>query len=465
LSTCATDLWEKSWWDRWVDDQAVTGPATIRNESFPSPAYAWYVVGILYLAYTLSFIDRQILALVIGPIREDFQITDFQVSLIQGLAFAIFYTIMGIPLGRIADSHSRKGLIMAGVSLWSLMTVLSGLASNYWQLFLARMGVGVGEASLSPAAYSIISDSFPKDKRGFPINIYSAGIMCGAGLAYIFGGIAVQFAMSGGVQDIFILGNLEPWQISFVLVGIPGIPIVLLMATIREPARKELMSQTPEVSIRKTFRYIRKYRGAYGSQIVGTAFFVLTVYSIFSWVPTIFIRRFAWTQGQIGPWFGSIILIFGTVGLVIVGLLAQYLMRRGVKAPYSKLLLISQVLLIVPLSLMLAVDNPYWVLGCLAVSFLLLGSTAGLPPAILQAITPNEMRGQITAVYLFAVNLIGLAIGPSAVAAMTDFYFEDDLAVGLSLVTVTVIASVIGVVILGLGMRSYIRKLDEDASS
>jgi MFS family permease len=429
----------------------------------------------LYLAYTLSFIDRQILALVIEPIRQDFQITDFQVSLIQGLAFAVFYTIMGIPLGfytimgiplgRIADSHSRKSLVMAGVSLWSLMTVLSGLASNYWQLFLARMGVGVGEASLSPAAYSIISDSFPKDKRGFPINIYSAGIMCGAGLAYIFGGIAVQFAMTGGAQDVFVLGNLEPWQISFVLVGIPGIPIVLLMATIREPVRKELMSQSPEVSIRKTFRYIQKYRVAYGSQIVGTAFFVLTVYSIFSWVPTIFIRRFAWTQGQIGPWFGIIILVFGTAGLVVVGLLAQWLMRRGVKAPYSKLLLISQVLLIIPLLLMLAVDNPYWVLACLAVSFLFLGSTAGLPPAILQAITPNEMRGQITAVYLFAVNLIGLAIGPSAVAAMTDFYFKDDLAVGSSLVAVTVIASVIGVVILGLGMRSYIGKLDEDASS
>jgi MFS family permease len=125
----------------------------------------------------------------------------------------------------------------------------------------------------------------------------------------------------------------------------------------------------------------------------------------------------------------------------------------------------SQVLVIIPLSLMMVVESRYWILGCLAIVFLFLGSTAGLPPAILQAITPNEMRGQITAIYLFAVNLIGLAIGPSAVAAMTDFYFEDDLAVGLSLVTVTVIASVIGVVILGLGMGSYIRKLDEDASS
>jgi len=448
-----------------VSDQSIEGPAAIPNESYPSPAYAWYVVGVLYLAYTLSFIDRQILALVIEPIRQDFQITDFQVSLIQGLAFAVFYTIMGIPLGRIADSHSRKGLVMVGVSLWSLMTVLSGLASNYWQLFLARMGVGVGEASLSPAAYSIISDSFPKEKRGFPINIYAAGIMCGAGLAYIFGGIAVQYAMTGGAQDVFLLGNLEPWQISFVLVGLPGIPIVLLMTTIREPVRKELMSQTAEVSIRRTFRYIRKYWIAYGSQIIGTAFFVLTVYSIFSWVPTIFIRRFDWTQGQIGPWFGSIVLVFGTAGLVAAGLLAQWLMRRGVKAPYSKLLLISQVLVIIPLALMMAIDNPYWVLGCLAVTFLFLGSPGGLPPAILQAITPNEMRGQVIAVYLFVVNLIGLAIGPSAVAAMTDFFFKDDLAVGSSLVIVTVIASILGVVILGLGIRSYVRKLDEDAYS
>jgi MFS family permease len=192
---------------------------------------------------------------------------------------------------------------------------------------------------------------------------------------------------------------------------------------------------------------------------------VLTVYSIFSWVPTVFIRRFEWTQGQIGPWFGSIILVFGTAGLVVAGLLAQWLMRRGVKAPYSKLLLASQVLVIVPLSLMPAVDSPYWALACLAVAFLFLGSPAGLPPAILQAITPNEMRGQVIAVYLFVVNLIGLAIGPSAVAAMTDFYFKDDLAVGSSLVIVTIMSSIVGVVILGLGIRSYIRKLDEDASS
>ena len=433
----------------------------IPNQSYPSPGYSWYVVGVLYLAYTLSFIDRQILALVIGPVREDFQITDFQVSLVQGLAFAIFYTIMGIPLGRIADSHNRKGLIMVGVSLWSFMTVLCGLAANYWQLFLARVGVGVGEAALSPAAYSIISDSFPKEKRGLPINMYSAGILCGAGLAYIFGGIAVEFAMTGGAQDIFLLGSLKPWQVSFVLVGLPGIPIVLLMATIREPARKELMSQTAEVSIRQTFRYVRKYWKAYGSQIVGTSFFVLAIYSIFSWVPTMFIRQFGWSQGQIGPWFGSVILIAGTAGLLTVGLLAQWMTLRGVKAPYSKVLLGSQVLVIVPLALMLAIDSPYWTLGCLAAVFFFMAGPTGMPPAILQAVTPNEMRGQIVAIYLFVINLIGLAIGPSAVAAMTDFYFRDDMAVGISLSVVTVVASIIGVAIMAVGMKAYIRKWDE----
>ncbi len=444
-----------------MSDQPATGSPSAPTGSYPPSGYAWYVVGVLYLAYTLSFIDRQILALVIGPIRADFQITDFQVSLIQGLAFAIFYTIMGIPLGRIADSHNRKGLIMAGVSLWSLMTVLCGLASNYWQLFLARVGVGVGEAALSPAAYSIISDSFPKEKRGLPINMYSAGILCGAGLAYIFGGIAVQFAMTGGAQDIFLLGELAPWQIAFVLVGLPGLPIVLLMATVREPSRKELMSTTQDVSMRQTFRYIRKHWLAYGSQIIGTSFFVLTIYSIFSWVPTMFIRQYGWNQGQIGPWFGSVVLIFGTAGLATAGFLTQWLMRRGMKAPYSKILLISQILVIIPLALMLAFDSPYWALGCLALTFFFMGGPTGMPPAILQAITPNEMRGQIIAIYLFAISIIGLAIGPSAVAAMTDFYFKDDMSVGMSLTVVTVVASIIGVVILGSGMKAYIRRWDE----
>ncbi len=341
------------------------------------------------------------------------------------------------------------------------MTVLCGLASNYWQLFLARVGVGVGEAALSPAAYSIISDSFPKEKRGLPINMYSAGILCGAGLAYIFGGIAVQFAMTGGAQDIFLLGELAPWQIAFVLVGLPGLPIVLLMATVREPSRKELMSTTQNVSMRQTFRYIRKHWLAYGSQIIGTSFFVLTIYSIFSWVPTMFIRQYGWNQGQIGPWFGSVVLIFGTAGLATAGFLTQWLMRRGMKAPYSKILLISQILVIIPLALMLAFDSPYWALGCLALTFFFMGGPTGMPPAILQAITPNEMRGQIIAIYLFAISIIGLAIGPSAVAAMTDFYFKDDMSVGMSLTVVTVVASIIGVVILGSGMKAYIRRWDE----
>ena len=182
--------------------------------AYPHPVYAWYVISIFYLAYTLAFIDRIIVSFLVGPIRADFNITDFQFSLISGLAFAIFYATLGIPIARLADTRNRRNIITVGITIWSLMTAICGLTSNYWQLFLARLGVGVGEATLSPAAISMISDYFPKERRALPINIYSAGVQGGAGLANIFGGLIVGYAMAGGIQEMALFGDMRAWQIA-----------------------------------------------------------------------------------------------------------------------------------------------------------------------------------------------------------------------------------------------------------
>jgi len=143
-----------------------TATADTGKSGYPSPVYSWYVVVVLTVAYMFSFLDRQILALLIEPIRQDLEITDFQISLLLGLAFGIFYTALGIPIGRLADRRSRRGIIAVGVTIWCLMTAACGLARNFSQLFLARIGVGVGEATLNPSAYSLISDYFPRQRRG-----------------------------------------------------------------------------------------------------------------------------------------------------------------------------------------------------------------------------------------------------------------------------------------------------------
>lgn len=209
------------------------------NQGYPSSLSAWTTVTILMIAYVLSFIDRQILNLLVEPIRRDLVISDTQMSLLMGLSFALFYTICGIPLGRLADTRSRRGLIAIGVMFWSAATAACGMAKLYWQFLICRIGVGVGEAALSPAAYSLIADSFPPERRATAISVYSMGVYLGSGIAFLLGGLVIQFASAQGNVVLPVLGEVRPWQLIFLILGVAGVLFTLLMLAVREPARRE----------------------------------------------------------------------------------------------------------------------------------------------------------------------------------------------------------------------------------
>ena len=215
-----------------------SGGRPLEDEAYPSAGYAWYVVGVLTLAYIFSFIDRQILNLMVGPIQRDLGIGDTQMSLLMGASFAVFYTLFGIPLGRLADTRSRRAIISVGIALWSVMTVGCGLARTFWQLAFMRMGVGVGEASLSPSAYSLISDYFRPERRSTAMSVYSMGIYIGAGMAFILGGFITLLVSGRESTDIPWIGSVRSWQLIFFVVGLPGLLISLLLLTVREPVRK-----------------------------------------------------------------------------------------------------------------------------------------------------------------------------------------------------------------------------------
>ena len=199
------------------------------NNGYPSSARAWATVAILMVAYVLSFVDRQILNLLVEPIRRDLAINDTQMSLLMGLSFALFYTVCGIPLGRVADTRSRRGLIAVGILFWSAATAACGMAKMYWQFLLCRIGVGVGEAALSPAAYSLIADSFPAERRATAISVYSMGVYLGSGLAFLVGGLVIQFASAQGDVTLPVLGEVRPWQLIFLILGVAGVFFTLLM--------------------------------------------------------------------------------------------------------------------------------------------------------------------------------------------------------------------------------------------
>jgi MFS family permease len=428
--------------------------------AYPSRAQAWYAVIVFYVAYTLAFVDRQIMAFLVGPIRADFRITDFQFSLIHGLAFVVFYSTLGIPIARLADRRNRRNIIAAGVALWSVMTSLCGLAGSYWHLFAARLGVGVGEAALSPSAISIIADSFPKERRALPISLYSAGVHGGAGLASIFGGFVVTFALSGGTQSLPLIGALKPWQAALMLVGVPGLFVALLLLTVREPARKERQGAASAVTLHELYSYLSANARVYFTLMVGAAFAALASYGAFGWVPAMYSRRFGWSAAQIGFSFGLITVVCGTGGLVLSGAIAGRMMSAGHRAAYTKLMIVSMAGAIPSAALLVAVNDPYWTLGCLALLVFFMSAPIGLVQTALQAITPNEMRAQVIAVYLLAVTLIGTAVGPSAVALMTDHYYRNDAAVGSSIAVVATIAAALSVLLFSLGVRAYERKME-----
>ena len=260
----------------------MAAPGRLVTDSRPSPAIAWYTVILCMVAYVLSFVDRQIIALLIEPIQADLQISDTQFSLLTGLAFSLFYATMGLPIARWADVGSRPLIISAGIVVWSFATALCGLARTYGQLFLARMGVGVGEAALSPAAYSIITDSFPRSQLGLAMGVYSIGVFLGSGLAFLVGGTVIEIVEGMGGLALPIVGTIKPWQATFFLVGLPGIAVGLLFyLTIKDPPRTGLESSDGRpggYSIGQVKGYIRSHKASFAAHYLGFGILALAMF-------------------------------------------------------------------------------------------------------------------------------------------------------------------------------------------
>ena len=423
------------------------------NNNYPTTGRAWFTVVILLLAYVLSFIDRQILNLLVGPIRADLGISDTQMSLLMGLSFAIFYTIAGIPLGRVADSRSRRGLIAWGIFFWSLMTAACGLAKTYWHFVLFRIGVGAGEAALSPAAYSLMADSFPPEKRATAISVYSMGIYLGAGMAFLLGGIVITWANAKGDVTLPVLGVIRPWQLIFLVLGVVGALFSLVLLAIREPTRKGVGAGVA-VPLKDVGAYLLKIRKAVICHNFGFACLSFASYGASAWIPTFFIRTHGLTAGEVGIYYGSLVMVAGSLGIVFGGRLSDYLARRGHQDANMRVGLLSAVLTLM-CNVVFLVDNMTLLWVIMFFNVFTVAMPFGVAPAAIQEVMPNSMRGQASAIYLFVITLIGLGIGPTAVALVTDYVFQDDMAVRYSIFWVASVITIGAVVLLWLGIKPY----------
>jgi len=397
--------------------------------NFPTPVVAWTTLAILFLAYISSFVDRMIISLLVEPIKADFQISDTQISLLLGLSFAIFYCLAALPIGRLVDIWSRKKIVTVGITLWSFMTALCGLAQNYTQLFLARIGVGVGEASLAPAAYSMLADSFPPKKLGLAMGVFTMGTAVGAGLALIIGGAIISFVTGENGENVSLFGIsfLSGWQWVFVLVGLPGLFIALLTSLIREPDRivieeKKKLYGDISIPISEVKKFFKINADFYIPHHFAVGCSNLALVGINSWVSVYFMRIHGWTISEAGFNIGIALILGGVLGLIIGGWLSDKISVyiAGGKAYFC---LVCAVLAI-PFAILFATqDNAFNALVFFALSYSFMVAPIAPAAAMLQEITPNRMRGMLSAFYLLIVSLIGLALGPLIVAFLNDTYF------------------------------------------
>lgn len=420
-------------------------------------AASHYALLVLLLAYILSFIDRNILSLLVGPIREAFNISDFQFSLLHGLAFTLFYIVLGLPVGWLADRYSRKKIILSGVAFWSLMTCVCGYAKNFTSLFLARIGVGIGEATLSPAAYSLLSDLYSAKNLRWATAIFAMGITIGSGTSYLIGGWLFDAFSNMDLGHLPIIGEMAPWQITFVAVGAPGFLVALMIFFIREPQRLHLLAISPNhhIPVKDVARFLKQHWRVYSAIILSVSMMAIAGYGTLIWYPEFLVRTYDMSKSAAGAALGSIFIFAGTAGTFSGAWFSALLQKFGFQDANLRVVMLAAIIACLPATLAPLMDSSFWALLLSTVVIFVHYTHFGVAMAGLQNITPNQMRAQISALLLFMANLFGLALGGSIVASLTDFAFGNDAYLRYSLATVSAVFYPLGAAFVWFGLNAY----------
>jgi MFS family permease len=428
----------------------MANPAVARGEGVGW--YPWYVAVLLAIAAALAYLDRQVMGLLTELVKSDLQLTDVQVSLLQGLAFIVFYCGMAVPLGYISDRWPRRRLLSIGVFLWSIATAACGLAKSFAGLFAARVSVGIGEGALFPAAHSLLPDYFDAARLPRAFAVMSAGQYMGGGLAYAIGGLILAIVSGWDPVILPAVGHLAPWQITFIICASPGPLIALLMITLREPPRRHNAALRAGDKTEGFGRFLLDNKVFLLGVLGAPAVQGLMAHGIVSWTPSFFIRTFGWTAAQVGMVYGLIIVIFGGSGTLFAGFLTPYLNRRGVAGAPVRLVLWAT-LINVPCAIIYPLmKSEVGALVFLAGFSGFIGMCAGTFPAILQLATPHAYRGRIAGFYVISTTAIGAALGPIAIAMVTQFVLKDPLRLNES---ISIVCAVAGPVVIGLILLIY----------
>lgn len=426
------------------------------QSEYPSPRTAWYVTILLTFAYSFSFIDRQVINLLVDPIKADLGVTDIQFSYLQGMLFVAPYILMSVPVGRLVDRMKRFGVVAVGIVVWSLATMLSGLAGSYSQLALARMAVGAGESSVTPAAWSLLADYFPRDKLAFPVSIFLMAPYIGGGLALIAGAEVMSYAKSAGTPTLPFLGEIKAWQLTLLIVGAPGFILAGLFMLLRDPPRKDLASTTGEQPpMRDVFTYFKENPKIYLALLGGVPFMVVMLYGLQAWTPSMFTRQFGWSLSEAGRYYGMTAIIAGSLGVVTGPVVGRLLLARGYRDYPLRICIVGASGASLALIASSLQSDGNAALACVAVASFSVTLPLALITNALQIVTPNEMRGTVAGFYVVTVNLVGMGMGPTVVAMIMQSVLKDETAIAPALAMMSLIVAPIAIFLFVLAMRDY----------
>ncbi|MBN8831873.1 MAG: MFS transporter [Sphingomonadales bacterium] len=433
------------------------GPKADTHE-LPTRRQSYWSLFVLTIVVMFTVLDRQILGLMIEPVKQDFGITDTQAALLLGAAFAFPYAIAGMPIARLADSCNRRNLVAACIGFWSIATCACGLAQSYFQMFLARLGIGAGESGYGPATWSIVTDSFPREKVAFGTGMLSIGGTVGGGLALFLGGAILAFTEHLPAVSLPFGGHIRPWQWAFIFVGLPGLVWALVVLTTREPNRRGAVKGVKNtVPVKQVAGFMGDNWRVYVAVIGGLCMKMLMGSGMNQWMPTFYHREFGWKIAEIGLIIGGMTLVIAPIALITGGKLSEWWMKRG--TPDANLRIVLYGLIVgVPVSILTPLmPSPWLVLAMSAVSMFITALGTGPGIASFQIVTPNRMRAQVSSVYQFSTHVISLTVGPLAVALLTDYLFGDPQAIKYSLSLCAALLGPVTILLVWQGLKPYAR--------
>lgn len=436
-------------------ESAAVGSA----KPYPSAAGGWFLVVMLTFAYIFSFVDRYVLNYLVEPIKAEFALTDIQVGWLLS-AFTIIYGFVGIFMGWLIDRGHRVWIVSIGIALWSAATVATGLAKNFTQLFAARMSVGVGEATLSPATFSMIGDSFPPEKRAKPIAFYSSALPIGAGLASLLTAAIIAIASSGETQSLPLFGELSPWRFILIVVGLPGLIFALIFLFIKEPVRRPATVSEEIIggsSFFDALKYIFKNFWLYFGFIMVVCCMTAIAYSQGLLAAT-FERTWGWPAEKYALINGILLLVIGPINMMIFGSISDRMTTKGVTDAPLKILYLGFFIMVPTAVLPYFMPSAELAIVVLCLNTVGIGIVSAVGVTALLAITPSQIRGQVVALYYLAISWFG-ALGPIATGYLSSLVYGEE-NIRYAVATVPVLFAILPFILMPATRRLYQEQIE-----